>query len=180
MEGDIEPYVFVTVGTTRFDALVDAVDCDAFAVAVRKRGLRRVVAQVGTSLRWPADEDPPPSTRCGVRFEMYRLKASVAADMSAASLVVCHGGSGSVFEALRLGCSVVVVPNEALLGNHQLELAGEVARQRWCLTCTPSELASVVESAEVRRPAAATVALPPPAIPALRAVLDEAAGFVVP
>ena len=38
-------------------------------------------------------------------------------------------GSGSILDALRLAVPVVVVPNTALLDNHQEELAAELAAQ---------------------------------------------------
>ena len=39
------------------------------------------------------------------------------------SLVISHCGAGSAFESLCLGIPLLVVPNPALMDNHQVELA---------------------------------------------------------
>ena len=44
-----ERTVFVTVGTTKFDALIRAVDSQAFADTLVARGYTRLVMQIG---RW--------------------------------------------------------------------------------------------------------------------------------
>lgn len=61
----------------------------------------------------------------GVAWRGYRLKASTADDLRAAHLVVAHAGAGSAFDALRQDAHrpLVLVPNPALQGNHQTELA---------------------------------------------------------
>lgn len=38
-------------------------------------------------------------------------------------------GSGSILDALRVGVPLIVVPNPALLDNHQVELAEQLAAQ---------------------------------------------------
>lgn len=38
-------------------------------------------------------------------------------------------GAGTVLDAMRLGCHIIVVPNESLLDNHQGELADELQKQ---------------------------------------------------
>lgn len=44
-------------------------------------------------------------------------------------VVVCHAGSGTILDAMRIGVPLVVVPNEELLDNHQVELAVELEKQ---------------------------------------------------
>mmetsp|Transcript_24969 Transcript_24969/g.99164 ORF Transcript_24969/g.99164 Transcript_24969/m.99164 type:complete len:161 (+) Transcript_24969:227-709(+) len=51
-------------------------------------------------------------------------------EMAAAGLVVSHAGAGSLMEALALKKRVVAVVNAALMGNHQVELADALRRQR--------------------------------------------------
>lgn len=38
-------------------------------------------------------------------------------------------GAGTILDGMRLGLSLIVVPNEALLDNHQGELAEELEAQ---------------------------------------------------
>ncbi len=42
-------------------------------------------------------------------------------------------GSGTILEAGRYSVPLVVVPNPALMNNHQAELAAEVERQNWAV-----------------------------------------------
>lgn len=42
-------------------------------------------------------------------------------------------GGGTVMEGLRLGLSMIVVPNPSLLDNHQAELAQELQDQNYAI-----------------------------------------------
>lgn len=114
-------YVFVTVGTTKFEALVEQVDSEAFGAWLQTQGADlRVVVQRGAGAYEP---------RSPWIAECYTYKPSLAADMGGAALVITHAGSGSVLEALRLRRRTCVVANTALMDNHQTELAQELHRR---------------------------------------------------
>ena len=49
--------------------------------------------------------------------------------------VITHAGSGTIMEALRMDLSVIVVPNPELMDNHQEELAEELSRQGYVVSC---------------------------------------------
>jgi beta-1,4-N-acetylglucosaminyltransferase len=89
--------VFVTVGTTSFDALIDVIDSDAFATAAARRGVERITMQIGRGKRVPAAEheiapDQWVYIRRGVAYDVYRYKSDIATDMRSANLVVSHAG----------------------------------------------------------------------------------------
>lgn len=42
-------------------------------------------------------------------------------------------GTGSILDALRISVPLIVVPNSTLLDNHQVELAEELAKQRYVI-----------------------------------------------
>jgi UDP-N-acetylglucosamine transferase subunit ALG13 len=52
------------------------------------------------------------------------------------SLIISHCGAGSAFEALCLRVPLIVVPNPALMDNHQVELATLLEDQGY-LVCSP-------------------------------------------
>ncbi|KAJ3294952.1 DNA binding protein [Borealophlyctis nickersoniae] len=120
MEG---PTVFVTVGTTRFDALVNTISSLPLLSHLRANGFRRVILQHGNS---PLPELPAlPS----LSITTYTFKPSLADDLAAADLVISHAGSGSILEALDMGKKLLVVVNETLMDNHQMELAEALAEE---------------------------------------------------
>lgn len=53
-------------------------------------------------------------------------------------------GSGSVFETLRAGKPLLVVVNEALMDNHQRELADDLAAQGYLLCARPETLIDTI------------------------------------
>ncbi|KAJ7524286.1 hypothetical protein O6H91_18G085300 [Diphasiastrum complanatum] len=119
-------YVFVTVGTTSFDALVRIADSRACREALLSRGYSSVVFQIGRGSYIPqkstGDED-------SLKTNYFTFAPSLADFIKNAALIISHAGSGSIFEALRAGRPLVVVANDALMDNHQMELAEELAER---------------------------------------------------
>jgi beta-1,4-N-acetylglucosaminyltransferase len=139
-----ERLVLVTVGTTKFDALVRAVDSEAVADALSAAGYTALVIQAGAGLYRPHRLFPPNARaarlRSGLRVEWFDFAPSLAAHMAAAELVVTHSGAGSLFEALGAGKAVVAVPNADLMDDHQRELAAKLAAGRHLVTASPDTL----------------------------------------
>lgn len=86
-----------------------------------------------------------PSSR-SLEIVWYRLKDSIAHDMSAASLIISHAGAGSCLEALETQNPLIVVVNDKLMGNHQMELAGKLNRDEHAVMCRPQTLASTIKN----------------------------------
>ena len=130
--------IFVTVGTTQFDALVERVCCQAALELLASRGVGRLVVQHGRSpppLPFaPLPEHPSFSLEC------YPFKPSLRDDLQAADLVVSHAGAGSIMEVLELGKPLLVVVNDSLMDNHQAELAGALSKRSHLVATTPSLL----------------------------------------
>eukprot|EP00873_Tetraselmis_striata_P045475 jgi/Tetstr1/465739/TSEL_010364.t1 len=132
--------VFVTVGSTLFDALVEAIDNPALAEVLLARGYSALVIQLGNGKHLPTRLLPAGATSgvaaCGLRVEWFRFAPSLTEHFKQAELIISHAGSGSTFESLRAGRKLVAVPNPILMDNHQQELAEELARQGFCV-CSP-------------------------------------------
>jgi UDP-N-acetylglucosamine transferase subunit ALG13 len=56
----------------------------------------------------------------GLSVEFVQYLPSMHAYMEAADLIISHAGSGSLFEALSLGKTIIAVPNATLMANHQV------------------------------------------------------------
>ncbi|XP_061582315.1 UDP-N-acetylglucosamine transferase subunit ALG13 homolog [Cololabis saira] len=131
--------VFVTVGTTSFDELVESITSTEATQKLKARGYERLVVQVGRGSYLP-DADSCPH----LRLEAFRFKDSIAEDMRQADLVISHAGAGSCLEALDAGKPLLVVVNDKLMNNHQLELAKQLHMDNHLLYCTCSTLTEML------------------------------------
>lgn len=122
--------IFITVGTTDFDALVAAGDALAAASS------EPVIIQIGHG-----DVEPQ-------HAEWFRFAPSLDAYYARADVVVTHGGLGTVTEVLRCGLRVVGVSNPDRFDRHQdqilaaFEQAGHLV---WCRDL--ADLARAIEQA---------------------------------
>ena len=138
--------VFVTVGTTQFESLVDVLLSDEILGLLAKHGYKRLVMQLG---RGP---EPTVPASLPLKVEWYRFKPSLDEDMQGAELIVSHAGAGSILEGMRLGKLMIVVVNDALMHNHQQELAEELESRRHLLSTTPGGLAATLRELAERPP----------------------------
>ncbi|XP_047440835.1 UDP-N-acetylglucosamine transferase subunit ALG13 homolog [Mugil cephalus] len=136
--------VFVTVGTTSFDELIESVTCSEAAQALKARGYERLVVQVGRGSLVPAADSCPQ-----LRLEAFRFKDSIAEDIRQADLVISHAGAGSCLETLGAGKPLLVVVNDKLMDNHQLELARQLHRDGHLLYCTCSTLTETLRTMDL-------------------------------
>ena len=116
-----ERQVFVTVGTTEFDALIEAVDSDAAHAALAALGYTRVLFQVGRGSARP--RGPAGSRSSRLPTACFDFAPSLDEHVGASALVISHAGAGSIMDALGRRKPLVVVANDALMDNHQTELA---------------------------------------------------------
>lgn len=129
--------VFVTVGTTCFDALVGMVNTREVREELFRKGYTHLLIQMGRGSYIP--------TKCSgedkcLDVDYFTFSSSIADHLRSASLVISHAGSGSIFETLRLGKPLIVVVNEDLMDNHQSELAEELAERKHLLCAHPQTL----------------------------------------
>ncbi|CAL1372749.1 unnamed protein product [Linum trigynum] len=129
--------VFVTVGTTLFDALVKAVDTEQVKHELLRRGYTHLLIQIGRGSYIPHKCEGEGGS-LGVDY--FTFSSSIAEHLRSASLVISHAGSGSIFETLRHGKPLIVVVNEDLMDNHQSELAEELAERKHLYCARPQLL----------------------------------------
>lgn len=106
--------IFVTVGSTlAFDDLVRTMDL----LAQRREAGDEVVCQIGRGSYQP------------VHCEYFRFAPSIDPWIEKASVVVSHGGTGSVSHLLSQGKPFVAVANRAGADDHQVEFLSRLARR---------------------------------------------------
>jgi UDP-N-acetylglucosamine transferase subunit ALG13 len=111
-------FLLVTVGTTGFDELVQAVDA-----VVGRLDVRDGLIQYGPGRHVPRSL---PSERFVPSLEPYYDQAS---------LVVAHGGAGTAFEVVGRGLPLVGVANDDRYDHHQDDVLAALSQARhlvWC------------------------------------------------
>lgn len=140
---------FITVGSTKFDALVQAVLSQPVLPALRLRGYTSLIIQYGKSAvtldsntSTTGDSTIRRLQKDGVDIEMWTFKPSLDEEYDRADLVISHAGmlcvqdfpflfllliiltgSGTIIDVLRKGKWLIVIPNPTLMDNHQEDLA---------------------------------------------------------
>ena len=120
--------IFVTVGTTRFEALIKEVDRLAANTISEP-----VLCQIGSG-----DYEP---NHC----EYFRFKPSIDDLIAQTDLLISHGGT-TVLTALTTGVPVIAVANTALADNHQEHYLREIAEHVPLIwTNDPAEIGPLIE-----------------------------------
>jgi len=84
---------FVTVGSTKFDALVEAAISEPVLSALRNLGYTRLILQRGNSVIEKPDRESSYSIqRHGVDIEIWKFKPSIQAELEQADLIISHAG----------------------------------------------------------------------------------------
>ena len=133
-------HVFVTVGTTKFDALIAAIDTDACLGALVARGFTSLRMQIGHGEILPRLSFP------GLALSFYRHDPQYKNDVARADLIISHAGAGSIMDGLALKKKLIVVVNTSLMDNHQMELAQAMADRNFCLQTSVDGLQQVLAS----------------------------------
>lgn len=135
------PRVFVTVGTTTFDELIQTVLSEDFVQILIHCGFSELVIQAGKG----GQEVPLPKFPDNFNILVFEYKPSLKEDLRRASLVISHGGSGSITESLSLKKPLIVVTNEKLMNNHQQELSDHLSHEGYLLCTSASALLNTVQ-----------------------------------
>lgn len=173
---------FVTVGTTSFDSLVEIVSSsDEVHGALRSLGITRLVLQIGRGgVEPPSDTTLKPSKDNGKRLlpvEWFRFAPTLEEHMQSAALVISHGGAGSIMEALANKKPLVVVTNDALMDNHQEELACALDIRGHLRSTTCQGLANALRDISLEVPSQFFKPYPQPDKSAFPKLVDATCGF---
>jgi len=112
-----EPFIFVAVGSTGFDALIRVVD--NLVPSLQAQG----IMQIGCGQYTP------------VNMPYFRFAPSLAPYYEQASLVIAHGGLGTTMEVLKRGLPLVSVSNPDRYDNHQEDLLSTMAAEGYLVWC---------------------------------------------
>jgi beta-1,4-N-acetylglucosaminyltransferase len=120
--------MLVTVGSTRFDQLIEKLLSDQSMNQIIDSGFSKLIMQIGSS---SYDEERLSQLKeyCShdLEFEVYDYKPSISEDIERADVVIGHAGAGTCLEVLRNHKRLLVVVNDSLMDNHQGELANQLS-----------------------------------------------------
>lgn len=119
--------IFVTVGTQKFsfERLLKEID----GLVESGKLSEDVFAQIGTSSYLPRN----------YRYEKFMSEDFFNRKLEECTILVTHGGVGTITKGLRLKKLVVIVPRlkkyHEHVDNHQLEIAKAFEEKRFALSC---------------------------------------------
>jgi beta-1,4-N-acetylglucosaminyltransferase len=109
--------IFVTVGTTRFDELIEAID------KIAPRLGEEVVIQMGNCVNAP------------VNCKYFAFADDLLEYFKEASIVIAHGGAGITFEVLNLGKKLISIENPHAIDGHQGDLLEKLSQEGYLIWC---------------------------------------------
>ncbi|QSL67070.1 hypothetical protein MERGE_001457 [Pneumocystis wakefieldiae] len=147
--------VLVTVGSTRFDALIFNIQQKSVQRALMSQGFSKIVVQYGKSQ------------------DIFNQWVPIDEQFQKSNLIISHAGSGSIIEALELKKKLIVVVNETLMDNHQKELTQIMTDEKYLISSTPENLLYAIQDLNKKE-------LRPflfPNKPTFQKILDNQMGF---
>lgn len=138
------PSIFVTVGTTRFDELIDTICTDEILTSLQHVHCKLLKIQYGAGKSIDTNAVEEVRHKFGIDIECYDFKANILSDINASDLVISHAGAGSCIEVLTSKKPLVVVVNENLMDNHQTELAQQLFIDGYLLYCSTQSMAKTL------------------------------------
>ena len=118
-----EKQILVTVGTTKFENLIKAIDKEEFYEMLIKTGFTKLIIQKGYGEYIPKN------------YKKYENKISIQISeilnnfeniIKSSELIISHGGAGIILESLKNKRKIIVCVNDELMDNHQIELANSL------------------------------------------------------
>ncbi|KAK6355934.1 N-acetylglucosaminyldiphosphodolichol N-acetylglucosaminyltransferase catalytic subunit alg13, variant 2 [Orbilia javanica] len=146
--------VFITVGTTAFDSLIEALLVPTIIAQLSELGYDEIRVQYGKgkyvydAAFTPELKDMVNETGISIGGFEYEDSVKITEFIKDADLIISHAGSGTILDALRYQKAIIVVPNESLMDNHQAELAKEMSKQKYVIRGKLDKIATHIAQAQ--------------------------------
>lgn len=109
--------IFVTVGTTPFDTLIEAIDTFNFKERLN------ITMQISTGKYVPKN------------YKFFDFTERINEYYEQANIVVTHAGAGSIYNLLEKGKKIIIVPNLDRIDKHQDEISNYVYKNNYGKVC---------------------------------------------
>lgn len=148
--------IFVTVGTTEFNDLIDVILDDTTLTQLKRYNCGQLIIQYGTGKAIERSTIERIHQKYSIDLVCYRLKPNILVDINASDLVISHAGAGSCIEVLNAKKPLITVVNTKLMNNHQTELAQQLHSDGYLLFCTPNTFHDTISELNQKLPSLQT------------------------
>lgn len=140
--------IYVTVGTTSFDELINEMVSVRVLNVLRRRGCQKLIIQYGHGR--PVQNSKNILREYGITIAQYDFKLEMPrADILNADLIIGHAGAGTCMDILNHGKPGIIVINGKLMGNHQAELAQQLSDEGYLYYSNMEGLVETMELANL-------------------------------
>lgn len=131
--------VLVTVGTTKFEALIKTVSQNCVLDKLKLLGFTKIQFQTGTG-----EFEEKHHSELVINYCPYFDNFSD--EIASSDLIISHAGAGTCLDVLKKEKPLIVVINEDLMDNHQLELAEQLGNDGYLYYCNCSSLSDTLDN----------------------------------
>ena len=132
MSSHNQKQLLITVGTTKFEALIASIDTPEFYATAVKHSFTKILIQKGSGSYIPSAYS---SVSHALDVEVATILPNFETVIANSDLVISHGGAGIILECLKHKKKVIVCVNAALMDNHQIELASSLDESNYVKYC---------------------------------------------
>ncbi|KAK4883113.1 hypothetical protein RN001_006432 [Aquatica leii] len=125
--------VFVTVGTTKFDKLIQTTSKSEILDILQSLGYTDIQYQVGNGTYTE-------KTHKVLHLSYAKYFENFDEQIDKSDLVISHAGAGTCLQVLKKHKPLIVVINDDLMDNHQIELAEQLEKDGLLYCCNCSNL----------------------------------------
>lgn len=138
-----EKQILITVGTTKFENLIKAIDSEKFYEMLINNGFTKIIFQKGYGEYIPKNYK---NYENKIKIQISEILNNFENIIKSSELIISHGGAGIILESLKNKRKVIVCVNDKLMDNHQIELATSLHENGYVYYC--KNLSNIIEDTE--------------------------------
>lgn len=120
--------LLITVGTTKFEQLIKAMDKDDFYQLLIDHQFTHLIIQKGTGEYIP---NAYLKFKDKIDVKIETILNHFEEVIKNSELIISHGGAGIILESLKNRRRIIVCVNDLLMDNHQKELASSLDKEKY-------------------------------------------------
>ena len=138
-----EKQILITVGTTKFENLIKAIDDVKFYEMIIDNGFTKLIIQKGYGEYIPQNHKKYENK---IKIQISEILNNFENIIKSSELIISHAGAGIILESLKNKRKVIVCVNDELMDNHQIELATSLHEDGYLYFC--KDLSNITSEAD--------------------------------